>query len=300
MRANTIDDPGQGRPGGHILRRRRRRRRSRRGRRPASGVLAVATVVGLVAVASIAGASTPPVVDTVDDVPEGAELPDIIEETPKHLGIQNAHQREILRFSTTHWNFGDGPLQVHGGGQVAPCEIDGVAFDQCTVATQEILDADGEIVATHPAGVSVFHTQHNHWHQDSVALFAVRATPDGPPVTEDSVLKTTFCLVDLDKSDLVERGADRVYWECNGDLQGISVGWGDEYHHSTEGQSLDITGLPAGEYYLTMEGDPDDQWIETDETNNVSWVRFRLDRTGANPKVTVLESFGYEGNTSNK
>src|SRR5215207_9883869 len=35
----------------------------------------------------------------------GAQFPDIVEEIPKHLGIQNIQQHEVLRFSTTHWNF---------------------------------------------------------------------------------------------------------------------------------------------------------------------------------------------------
>lgn len=236
---------------------------------------------------------------TAPSAASDGRLPDVVEEIPKHLQIQNTQQGEFLRFSTTHWNFGDGPLQIRGGGQVAPCTLDGVTYDQCTYATQEILDASGAIVATHPAGVAVFHAAHNHWHQNGVALFAVRTTPDGPPVGGAN-LKTTFCFIDVDKSELVKRNSERVYWECNADLQGISVGWGDEYHHSTEGQELDVSGLPAGDYYLTQDADPDQHWLEGDETNNRSWVRFRLSRKGANPEVTVLDAFGYEGNTSNK
>lgn len=105
----------------------------------------------------------------------GAPLyPDIVEQI-SHLQIQNEHKKENLRFSTTHINIGDGPLQIRGGGQIAPCVIDGVAFAQCTHATQEVLDASGNVVvATHLAGVAVFHPEHNHWHQSSVALFEIR------------------------------------------------------------------------------------------------------------------------------
>jgi hypothetical protein len=257
----------------------------------ALGRTAAAVALGVVTMTGTVEAETA--------VPEGARLPDIIEEIPKHLGIWNVQQHEVLRFTTTHWNFGDGPLQVHGGGQVGPCEIDGVAYPQCTIATQEILDAAGDVVATQPAGVSLFHPEHNHWHQDAVAEFAIRTSPDGPPVGGQTILKTTFCLIDSDMSKDV-KGSDKTYSDCNGDLQGISVGWGDEYHHSTQGQAIDITGLPAGIYYLTQEADPDGHWLELDDTNNTSWVEFRLERTSANPKLTVLDSFGYEGNTSNK
>jgi len=82
--------------------------------------------------------------------------PDIVEQIA-HLQIQNEHQREMLRFSTTHINIGDGPLQIRGGGQVAPCVIDGTAYAQCTYATQEVLDAAGNIVYSQPAGVAFFH-----------------------------------------------------------------------------------------------------------------------------------------------
>src|SRR5262245_16569116 len=217
----------------------------------------------------------------------GAPLyPDIIEQI-SHLQIQNEHQREMLRFSTTHINLGDGPLQVSGGGQVAPCVIDGIAYEQCTFSTQEVLDAARNVVFSQPAGVAFFHPQHNHWHQSGVARFEVRQdTLDGPLVSNG--VKITFCLVDTDQTDMVKQGSNRYYFECNAELQGISVGWGDDYHQSTPLQELDITGAPAGIYYLTHKVDPENHWVETNETNNFAWVKFRLTRQGANPKITVL------------
>ena len=136
---------------------------------------------------------------------EGVPLyPDIIEEVPYHLQIQNTQQREFLRFSTTHINVGVGNLQIRGGGQVDVCVIDGETFEQCTIATQELLDAEGQIVATQPAGVALFHPEHNHWHQSGVAEFAIKpAGVDGarldPRAGEDLVTgtKVTFCFVDV-------------------------------------------------------------------------------------------------------
>ena len=244
-------------------------------------------------------------------------LPDIVEEPPRHLGIQNDHQREFLRFSTTHWNQGAGPLQIRGGGQVSDCVIDGV-LTQCTFATQEVLDASGNVVFTQQAGVAFFHAAHNHWHQSDVALFALHSdTPDGSvPFNGDGQaivgIKVTFCLIDFDKSDLVHSNKTRVYFDCNAGLQGISRGWGDEYHHSTGGQELDLTGLAEGVYVLTQDADPTNHWAESDETNNRSWTKFRLSRKGANPETAVIEESpcvdlplvstgqSFCGNTSNK
>ncbi len=240
---------------------------------PSTGFLSVAFVAMLAGSAS--HAAGPP------------RYPDIVEQI-SHLQVQNEHQREMLRFSTTHINVGDGPLQVRGGGQVAPCVIDGIPYAQCTYATQEVLDAAGAIVQTHPAGVAFFHPQHNHWHQSAVALFEVRVAALNGAIW-GSGTKITFCLVDTDQTILVTKGSSRAYFECNAALQGISVGWGDDYHQSTEGQSLDITGAPEGIYYLTHRADPEDHWLETNKLNNTAWVKFSLSRKGANAKVTVLE-----------
>lgn len=237
-------------------------------------------------------------------LPAGALLPNIVEEAPFHINIQNEHQRTMLRYTTTHWNAGDGPLQVRGGDQIGPCDLDGVHFDQCTLATQEVLDTNGNIVYTQPAGASVFHPAHNHWHQSDVANFRLRAGAlDGPIMASSD--KVTFCLIDFDKSYLVKRNAERVYWECNGLLQGISVNWGDEYHQATEGQELDITGVAPGIYYLVFEGDPTNHWLETQEADNTSWAKLRLYRESqGNMKLEVLELSACEGiacgNTANK
>jgi hypothetical protein len=123
--------------------------------------------------------------------------PDVIEAIPDHLQIQNTQQEEWLRFTTVHINRGPGNLQIRGGGQVQPCVIDGQQIDQCTVATQELLDASGNVVATHPAGVAFFHAEHNHWHQSAVAEFQIRqSTLTGPSVAQST--KITFCFVDVE------------------------------------------------------------------------------------------------------
>lgn len=238
-----------------------------------------------------------PTVAAAPSGPPGEPLyPNIVEAVPAHLQIQNDHQREWLRFTTVHLNLGPGNLQVRGGGQVEPCTLDGVDYEQCTVATQEVLDDAGAVVLTHPAGAAVFHAEHNHWHQSDVAVFRIRRDH---PVTGPEVaagVKVTFCLVDVvfsGRTGAEKKQSPRTYWECNGDLQGIAAGWGDSYHQSTPQQELDVTGLPEGEYYLTNEADPSGQWLEgpspdaPSEHDNLSWVQFRLTRQGANPKVTV-------------
>lgn len=237
----------------------------------------------------------------------GGLCPDITEEAPRHLNVQRAQGREWLRFTSTHWNEGPGALQIRGGGQTQPCQIEegGVLIDTiCTFSTQEILDADRNVVYTQAAGVALYHPDHNHWHQDNVADFVLRAGAlDGPIVGQAT--KITYCLIDYDSAG---NGltSEKYYFECNGDLQGISAGFGDEYHHATHGQEVEITTLPPGIYYLTHEADPTNKWLEWNDENNFSWVRFRITRESrsGNCQVTVLEESPCEGlacgNTSNR
>jgi hypothetical protein len=250
-----------------------------------------AVVAGCATLAALSlGAKAPPAATPL--------YPDVVESVPDHLQIQNDHQREWLRFTTVHVNIGQGNLQIRGGGQIAPCTIDGISYDQCTVATQELLDAGGNVVATNPAGVALFHPEHNHWHQSAVAEFQIKKDN---PLTGPSVAagtKITFCFVDVEfvgATGSQKKTQPRTYFECNGDLQGLASGWGDSYHQSTPLQELEVTGLPAGEYYLTHNADPDNHWLEGPSTtspgeqNNFTWLKFRLSRSGSNPSITPLE-----------
>ncbi len=251
---------------------------------------------------ALTGASCAELADSV-----GALCPDITEEAPRHLNIQRQQQKEWLRFTSTHWNEGLGPLQIRGGGQVQPCQVEenGNVIDSiCTFSTQEVLDEAGDIVYSQPAGVALFHPEHNHWHQDNVADFVLHAgSVDGPVLGRAT--KVTYCLIDYDSAGN-SLTSEKTYFECNAELQGISVGFGDEYHHSTHGQEIEITSVPPGIYYLTHAADPTNKWIELDDGNNSSWVKFRLrtDSKSGNHALDWLEDSPCTGlacgNTSNR
>jgi len=50
---------------------------------------------------------------------------------------------------------------------------------------------------------------------------------------------------------------------------GLSVGWGDEYDQTDNGQPIDLTGVPDGTYVLQATVDPDHLFAESDRHNNV-------------------------------
>ncbi|MGK2851982.1 MAG: lysyl oxidase family protein [Candidatus Limnocylindrales bacterium] len=73
--------------------------------------------------------------------------------------------------------------------------------------------------------------------------------------------------------------------------QGVSAGWVDQYHQATDGQELDITGIPnATDYYLVTKTNPDGLYVESDETNNSAWAKFTLSTdSNGNRKITVTD-----------
>lgn len=73
----------------------------------------------------------------------------------------------------------------------------------------------------------------------------------------------------------------------------MSVGWGDTYTSNLDGQEIDITGLPNGDYLLEIEVDPLNRIVESNETDNKSTIRVRLSGTNSsNYNVVVLDSDG--------
>ena len=225
--------------------------------------------------------------------------PDIRTVVPQHLQIVNSQQRDILRFSNGIANTGAGPWAVRP--EPPPSEAtttvsavqeirDSGAYYKCGEQPKQVTKCYN-VIEEFVAGVFEFHPAHNHWHIGDVALFEVRkGSPTGPIVGNNSI-KTTFCLIDSYKLDDNSPTAERVFWDCYASFQGISSGWVDQYHQSTEGQQLDLTGVPDGsDYYLVSTSNYAQVFKETNYTNNTAWVRFRLYRdSNGNRKVEVLE-----------
>lgn len=203
-------------------------------------------------------------------VPASALYPDLQTVVPQQLQVVNAQQRDWLRFSNGIANTGQGTLQIRPEYPV------GNSTDP-QKAIQQLFDAQGAVVYEQEVSQFEFHPEHNHWHIDAVALFEVRkSSPTGPVVGGNSI-KTTFCLIDWVKLDGNSNSRERVYFDCFG-IQGISPGWVDQYNQAVEGQELDITGVPAGKYYLVSTANPDKNMLEATYTNNTAWVSFDLTR----------------------
>ena len=183
-------------------------------------------------------------------LPAGALLPDLITVIPGQIQVVNPGKdgkTELLRFSNAIANLGDGPWHMRPEFPLNTLDPQ--------KAIQELYDASGSKVAEKVVSQFEFHPTHNHWHINGVALFEVRASRGGRTGGADigavygrNSIKTTFCLIDwirYEGNSNNGKKSDRVYFDCMGATQGISVGWVDQYHQATDGQELDITGAPG-------------------------------------------------------
>lgn len=223
----------------------------------------------------------------------GAGLyPDLQTVVPKHLSLQNEHQREMLRFSNGIANLGDGDWRMRA--ETVPTDTSVV-----TNAIQEILDANGNVVREEVVSTMSYHETHHHWHMGGVALFELHYAEDngtggvwGPVYMNDrgvaQSVKTTFCLIDWYKLEDNAPTKERKYFDCYGQYQGIQPGWVDQYHQATDGQELDMTGAPEGVYYLVSTANADGNYLESNLANNTAWVSFYLSRGHGNSAITLI------------
>jgi hypothetical protein len=229
--------------------------------------------------------------------PSGGLLPDMRTVVPAHLQLVNEHQKETLRFSNGIANTGPGPWALRPDPPVAEAtttvtalqEIrDSNTYYKCGEQPKQVTDCYN-VIQEIRTGTFEFHPAHNHWHIGDVALFEVRkGSPTGPIVGGNSV-KTTFCLIDWYKLDDNAPGGERTFFDCYTSFQGIQSGWVDQYHQATEGQQLDLTGVPnANDYYLVSTANYARVFTESNYTNNTAWVKFTLSGTaGGNRKIEV-------------
>jgi hypothetical protein len=226
-----------------------------------------------------------------------ALYPDMRTVVPQHLNLVNQQQKEYLRFSNGIANTGGGPwvmrpdppLDQATDVTTAIQEIrSNGSYYKCGTQPKQVT-ACYEVLHEFPTSQFEFHPAHNHWHMGDVALFEVRkGSPTGPVVGGNSI-KTTFCLIDWYKLEDNAPASERIFFDCYRSFQGISVGWVDQYHQATDGQQVDLTGVPnAKDYYLVSTANAAGVFLEQNYTNNTAWVKFTLSSdSNGNRKVTV-------------
>ncbi|PYK65642.1 MAG: hypothetical protein DME21_00610 [Verrucomicrobia bacterium] len=104
---------------------------------------------------------------------------------------------------------------------------------------------------------------HGHYHFNNYANYQLLDS-NGQSVATG--LKIGFCLLDSIRWDANAPSSAR--YNCGN--QGIQQGWGDVYYSTLDGQWIDITGVPDGNYTLEMEVNPQHILPESNYANNIT------------------------------
>lgn len=203
-----------------------------------------------------------------------------------------------LRFTTSADNVGEGPLLIYGSrpDERTPTMTARQAFQSAV---------DGSIPASYdkaqnPIPATLYYEpapSHTHWHLLGFEHFQLR-TPDGRVVVTDR--KTGFCLGDRYpvRDELPRRPGDlntpegrladylrlnRCGHHAPGALEvveGISVGYGDDYRHTVDFQWLDLTRVRSGVYDVLNVVNADRSLVEESYDNNASSMAISLQWPG--------------------
>jgi len=187
----------------------------------------------------------------------------------------NGSTRNVLRFSNTVWNAGEGRLEIR------PKTVNTSSGKKTRVYQYIYDDAGGSMRKT--AGDMVYHAAHNHFHFQNFARYELwtRADYDAWLASGGSQgqaqrrgTKTTFCIMDTYQvQDLAGSPSAPAYSECsNTRPQGLSVGWGDEYAYTLPQQWIDLgtSNLADGQYVLRSVADPTNRLYESANKNDQS------------------------------
>lgn len=129
-----------------------------------------------------------------------------------------------------------------------------------TTESRNIGDAD--LMIGSPVGNPLFEFDNCHGHYHFRAFAEYRLVNSCGQVAAS--LKVGFCLTDSSRWN-TNANPSSVF-SCT--FQGIQTGWADIYSSATPCQWIDITGLPAGNYTLQMETNPEQRLVESDYSNN--------------------------------
>lgn len=186
----------------------------------------------------------------------------------------------VREFRYTHliYDAGPGPLEIQPSYDSASGQYHGTQLIYAK-------DSSGNWTLAQSVRVPdifVYHAEHGHFHfpMASFGLYAV--APDGSPGAVVAMSpKVGFCIDDsyIYDSTIPNSGTfigSRSSCTDPTGLRGISVGGADEYDYRDPGQAIPIDGVPDGTYWFRAITDPNNDFIESDETDNETDVQVTI------------------------
>ena len=193
--------------------------------------------------------------------------------------INNTGTQLQLRFSATIVNVGSGPMELFATRPDAASGFD---------VSQRVYDGAGDSALQPVGGADLVWggDGHSHWHIRDLENYELDRLDNGSKVGTGE--KSGFCFFDTTQFRLTLPGAPSAQVYTPGSVcgqndqaatslrMGISVGWGDRYGSSLPDQYIDVTDLNSGNYRLIATADAGNQFAESNETNNTTWVDLKL------------------------
>jgi hypothetical protein len=219
--------------------------------------------------------------------PDPDTLPDLVALPAWSIMVDHQGSGDYIDFSATVWDAGPAPMVVEGYRQKG----------KRVMNAWEYFFKDGKAIGRARVGTMVYDPRpgHQHWHFQQFARYSLLdATQQNVVVSE----KEAFCLAPTDAIDMTRPGAEwNPYFVGFGSACGDSgsiwtrealpAGWGDTYSQTLAGQSLDITNVPNGTYYISVRANPAGHLFESDYTNNRELRQIELGGTIGHRTVTV-------------
>src|SRR3954451_16145099 len=196
-----------------------------------------------------------------------AVLPDLDQSAPSGIITRHDGDKWVLAFDSTVVNVGSGNLRLLGHRPDTTVN---------SATTDQIIDQSGGGTTT-VANVGTMRyvndVTHQHWHLLDFEHFWLTSTSG----TRRRDTKQGFCLWQLSVNDcgLDEPNLLKI-------PMGMAPGGADQYKAAVAGNSVDITGLAAGDYVLAQRANATGLLRETTWNNNWSSARVRLqvDKSG--------------------
>ena len=177
-----------------------------------------------------------------------------------------------LRFDTRIVNTGGGAFEARGSRSTASGSM--------TVTQRIYNEAGGYRNRATTAQMYFSGDGHNHWHLRDLESYELVRLDNGTKAGNGD--KEGFCFFD---NVLFGSSQDRFYTSCGNNpdalrvRMGLSRGWGDLYGAGTVGQYIDITNLTSGRYELRATADESNWFLESNNSNNFTWVEIQLSGT---------------------
>lgn len=210
-------------------------------------------------------------------------------------------------------NIGHGPLRVLPTDNYV-CGVDTIyspgGLDACPdgsaphqIINQRIYHKNGSDMTytDKHAGTMTYHPTHGHFHTDNWGNYTLRIPIDGEddptawPIVGAGT-KMGFCLMDLADcaspgnygycreddgtvitDDIENYGLGGGNYNCGVNNQGITVGNLDIYDYYLDGMEILVpAGVCNGDYYIVVEIDPNNNYSEESDDNNVIAMPFTL------------------------